>query len=146
MATRQFRTLISLRMFRRVLKHAGIHSSLLIASEKETRPVSQLLASLESEYAETNFLLSSLTVMELEHGWHRANTPETAIKRRRYLDEVFAIIPVEPFTSEMAVLAAKIDAEMKKVGRSIATADLLIGVTTLHYGYSIGTAMSVTSR
>jgi predicted nucleic acid-binding protein len=77
--------------------------------------------------------------MELEHGWHRANTPEVAAKRRRYLDEIFAILPVEPFTREMGVLAAKIDADMKKVGVVIATADLLIGITALHYGYAIGT-------
>jgi len=52
---------------------------------------------------------------------------------------VFAIVPVEPFTREMGVLAAKIDADMKRVGLVIATADLLIGVTALHHGYSIGT-------
>lgn len=77
--------------------------------------------------------------MELEHGWHRANTPEAAAKRRRYLDKVLAILPVEPFTREMGVLAAKIDADMKKVGLVIATADLLIGITALHLEYAIGT-------
>ena len=77
--------------------------------------------------------------MELEHGWHRANTPEAAAKRRSYLDEVLAIIPVEPFTREMGALAAKIDAEMRKAGLVIATAELLIGITALHYGYSLGT-------
>lgn len=77
--------------------------------------------------------------MELEHGWYRAHTPEVALQRRRYLDEVFAIIPVEPFTREMGVLAAKIDAEMRQAGLVMATADLLIGVTALHYGYAIGT-------
>ena len=77
--------------------------------------------------------------MELEHGWHRANTPEAAAKRRSYLDEVPAIIPVEPFTREMGALAAKIDAEMRKAGLVIATADLLIGITALHYGYALGT-------
>jgi len=76
--------------------------------------------------------------MELEHGWHRANTPEAAAKRRHYLDEVLAILPVEPFTREMAVLAARIDADMKKVGLVIATADLLTGITALHYGYALG--------
>jgi predicted nucleic acid-binding protein len=117
----------------------GLDSSVLIAAEREKRPVSLLLSSLEANYSETHFMLSSITVMELEHGWHRANTPEAALKRRRYLDEVFAILPVEPFTREMGVLAAKIDAEMKKAGLVIATADLLIGVTALHYGYAIGT-------
>jgi len=111
----------------------------LIAAEREKRPVSQLLASLSAEYSETEFLLSSISVMELEHGWHRANTPEAASKRRLYLDEVLAILPVEPFTCEMGVLAAKIDADMKKKGLVIATADLLIGITALHYGCALGT-------
>ena len=116
-----------------------LDSSVLIASEREKRPVSLLLASLSEELSEAEFLLSSITVMELEHGWHRANTPEAAAKRRRYLDETLAILPVEPFTREMGVLAAKIDADMKKTGLVIATADLLIGVTALHYGYAVGT-------
>ena len=77
--------------------------------------------------------------MELEHGWHRAVTREAAERRRRYLDEVFAVIPVEPFTREMGALAAKVDADIKKAGLAVATADLLIGVTALHYGYAVGT-------
>lgn len=105
-----------------------LDSSVLIAAEREKHPVSELLSS-----------LSAITVMELEHGWHRANTPEAAAKRRRYLDEVFAVIPVEPFTREMGVLAAGVDAEMKKAGLVIATADLLIGVTALRHSYAVGT-------
>jgi len=89
-----------------------LDSSVLIAAEREKRAVSQLLASLSTEHSETEFLLSSISVMELEHGWHRANTPEAA---------------------------AKIDADMKKVGLVIATADLLIGITALHLDYAIGT-------
>ena len=61
------------------------------------------------------------------------------LKRRLYLDEVLAIIPVEPFRREMGALAAKIDSDMRKTGLVIATTDLLIGVTALHYGYAIGT-------
>lgn len=116
-----------------------LDSSLLIASEREKQPVSQLLSLLSAGLSETEFLLSSITVMELEHGWHWANTPDAAAKRRLYLDEVLAVLPVHSFTREMGVLAAKIDAEMKKSGRTIATADLLIGVTALYYGYAIGT-------
>jgi hypothetical protein len=47
----------------------------LIAAEREKRPVSHLLSSLEASYLETQFVLSSITVMELEHGWHRAKAP-----------------------------------------------------------------------
>ena len=116
-----------------------LDSSVLIAAERENRPVSQLLASLETGYLETEFLLSAITVMELEHGWRRANTPAVAAKRRRYLDEVLAIIPVESLTREMAILAAMIDAGMRKAGIVIATADLPIGVTVLQFGYAVGT-------
>lgn len=116
-----------------------LDSSVLIGAEREKRPVSELLQSLSGEYSETEFLLSSISVMELEHGWHRANTIEAATKRRQYLDEVMAILPVEPFTREMGSLAAKVDVEMKKVGLVIATADLLIGTTALHFGYAIAT-------
>ena len=77
--------------------------------------------------------------MELEHGYHRATTPEVAAKRRLYLDEVFAVFPVEPFTREMGLLAARVDAGRKKSGLVVATADLLIGITALHLGYSVGT-------
>jgi len=92
-----------------------LDSSVLIAVERETRPVSLLLSSLETSHAETEFLVSSITVMELEHGWHRANTPDVVLKRRLYLDEVFAVIPVEPFTRAMGALAAKTDAEKGRV-------------------------------
>jgi tRNA(fMet)-specific endonuclease VapC len=117
-----------------------LDSSVLIAAERERRSISELLDSPSSELSETEFLLSCVSVMELEHGWHRAITPETAAKRRRYLDEVQAILPVEPFTREMALLAAKVDAEMKKLGLIIPTADLLIGITALQLDYAIGTS------
>jgi tRNA(fMet)-specific endonuclease VapC len=84
-------------------------------------------------------VLSSITVVELEHGLHRAQTPEQAQKRRNYLDEVFAAIPVESFSREMAQIAAKVDADARRVGKVIPFADLLIGATALHHGYAVGT-------
>ena len=74
-----------------------LDSSVLIDAERKALPVSELLASIEEQ-----------------HGFHRANTPERAQKRRNYLDAVFAAITAEPFTPDMARLAAKIDAEAKK--------------------------------
>jgi predicted nucleic acid-binding protein len=40
---------------------------------------------------------------------------------------------------DMAPLAAKIDAEAWKPGRTIPLADLAIGATALHFGYAVGT-------
>jgi tRNA(fMet)-specific endonuclease VapC len=116
-----------------------LDSGVLIAAERDARPVSDLLATLQREHGATEIVLSSITVIELEHGLHRAQTPEQTRKRREYLDTVFAAIPVEPFTTEMAQLAAKIDAEARQLGRTIPLADLLIGATALHFGYAVST-------
>ena len=116
-----------------------LDSGVLIAAEREARPVSSLLETLEQEHGETEIVLSSITVIELEHGLHRAKTAEQVRMRREYLDTVFAAIPVEPFTRTMAQLAAKIDAEARQSGQTIPFADLLIGATALHFGYAVGT-------
>lgn len=116
-----------------------LDSGVLIAAERDARPVSELLAILEHEHGETEIVLSSITVIELEHGLHRARTAEQAANRRAYLDTIYAAIPVEPFTREMAQLAAKIDADARQTGCTIPFADLMIGATALHFGYAAGT-------
>jgi predicted nucleic acid-binding protein len=115
-----------------------LDSGVLIAAERAARPVSELLTTLAEEFGETEIVLSSISVIELEHGLHRAGAA-LAQKRRDYLDTVFAAIPVEPSTREMAQAAAKIDAEARKTGIVIPFADLLIGITALHFGYALGT-------
>jgi predicted nucleic acid-binding protein len=52
---------------------------------------------------------------------------KTALQHREYLDEIFAVILVEPFNGEMGTLAAEIDSSAKNAGRVISLADLLIG-------------------
>lgn len=75
-----------------------LDSSALIVAEREAKPVSSLLAALQQQHGENEIVLSSITVVELEHGLHRAQTPEQAQKRRNYLDEAFAAIPVRAST------------------------------------------------
>ena len=116
-----------------------LDSSVLIASERKAQPVSELLAAIRASTGITEILLSAVSVIELEHGLWRANTPELVQQRRIYLDGIFAAIPVEPFNKEMGQLAARIDAEARKQGAVIPFADLQIGVTALHFGYAIGT-------
>jgi predicted nucleic acid-binding protein len=100
-----------------------LDSGVLIIAERNAESVSDLLITLAQVHGETDIVLSSITVMELEHGFHRADTPERAKKRREYLDTVFAAIPVEPFSKEMAQAAAKIDADAKQSGFVIPFAD-----------------------
>ncbi len=116
-----------------------LDSSVLIVAEREAKPVSGLLTALKQQHGENEIVLASITVVQLEHGLHRAQTPEQAHQRRNYLDEVFAAIPVESFSREMAQIAAKIDADARKTGKVIPFSDLLIGATALHHGYAVGT-------
>jgi predicted nucleic acid-binding protein len=116
-----------------------LDSSVLIAAEREVKPVSSLLAALIQQHGEDETVLSSITVIELEHGLHRAQTAEQAQNRRNYLDTVFAAIPVESFSKEMAQIAAKVDADARMAGKVIPFPDLLIGATALHFGYTVGT-------
>lgn len=105
--------------------------------------MSQLLAALSAGHSETEVFLSSITVMELEHGWHRANTPEAAAKRRCYLDE--ADHPARRAVHKRDGRARREDRCGHEEGRSNDRhADLLIGITALHFdqvsgGYAIGT-------
>lgn len=116
-----------------------LDSSVLIDAERKMRPVSELLAAIRASTGLTEILLSAVSVIELEHGLWRATTPEIRQHRRNYLDTIFAAIPVEPFTKEMGQLAAKIDAEARKLSVVIPFADLQIGVTALHFDYAMGT-------
>jgi tRNA(fMet)-specific endonuclease VapC len=116
-----------------------LDSSVLIAAERDARPVSAVLADIEREHGATEIVLSAITVLELEHGLYRATTEERVRNRREYLDSVFAAVPVEPFTKEMGQIAAKLDAEAKRTGRVIPFADLLIGATALRFDYGVGT-------
>ena len=96
-----------------------LDSSVLIAAERQAIPISEVLASLQRTCGETDIIISVISVMELEHGLHRANTADLARKRRDYFDTVFIAIPSEPFTRDMAALAAKIDADTRQNGRAI---------------------------
>src|SRR5438105_7622552 len=74
-----------------------LDSSVLIAAERDAKPVSELLAILKREQGETEMVLSSITVIELEHGLYRANTAELARKRRNYLGHDFRGDPGRAF-------------------------------------------------
>jgi len=116
-----------------------LDSSVLVAAERQALPVSTLLDRLQKQHNETEIVLSAISVVELEHGIYRAQSPQRAAKRSSYLDAVFAAIPAEPFTREIGQITARIDAETRISGIVIPFADLLIGGTALHFGYGLVT-------
>jgi tRNA(fMet)-specific endonuclease VapC len=83
--------------------------------------------------------LSVISVAELAHGIHRANTPERRDSRRAFLDDLKATVPVYPITAETAELVGKINAETSARGAVIPFDDLLIGATALERNYAVAT-------
>lgn len=116
-----------------------LDSSVLVATERQEVPVSLLLDRLQKQHGVTEIVLSAISIVELEHGIYRAQSPQQAAKRSRYLETVFAAIPAEPFTREIGHVVAQVDAEARRAGLVIPFADLLIGGTALHLGYGLVT-------
>ena len=98
-----------------------------------------LLAFVRGIAGSTEIALSVLSVMELEHGIWRAKEETRARRRRQFLEDLIASVPVYPVTTELARRAGQIDAEQQEKGICVASQDLLIGVSALELGYSVAT-------
>lgn len=117
-----------------------LDSSVLVAAEREGQNARQMLASIARKISETEIGISVVTLIELAHGAARANTPERKAKRQRFIEELQTAMPIHLVTVVLALRAGKIDGENQARGVRVALPDLLIGVTALELGYSVGTA------
>ncbi|MCP5110061.1 MAG: type II toxin-antitoxin system VapC family toxin [bacterium] len=88
---------------------------------------------------ESEAALSSITVAELVHGIYRAESPERRARRRAFLDDLKATVPVYPLTDVTAELAGRISGESAAKGVNIPFEDLLIGACALERGYAVVT-------
>lgn len=117
-----------------------LDSSVLVAAEREGQNARKMLASIARKISETEIGISVVTLIELAHGAARANTPERKTKRQKFIEELQTAMPIHPVTVALALRAGKIDGENQARGVRVALPDLLIGVTALELGYSVGTA------
>ena len=85
-------------------------------------------------------VLSAVSVAEIGPGIYRANTPELRQRRRAFLDELKATVPVHPVTEVTAEIAARVGGEQAAKGINLPLADLLIGASALELGYAVGTS------
>jgi predicted nucleic acid-binding protein len=83
--------------------------------------------------------LCSITVAELAHGIYRADTAQRRERRRTFLNELKAAVPVYAITDSTAELVGKIGAESTAAGVTIPFDDLLIGACALERGYGVAT-------
>jgi len=117
-----------------------LDSSVFIAKERLGRSAKQALMELESQLGGEEMAMSVVSVVELAHGVARANSPQLQAKRQEYLNHLIATSHVHPVTIPVALSAGRIDGDNSARGLRLALADLLIGVTALHLGYSVLTS------
>jgi predicted nucleic acid-binding protein len=116
-----------------------LDSSVVIEAERQQLSVAQFLKQIVQKIGEREAALSSITVAELMHGIYRANTEQRRARRRAFLDDLKATVPVYPITDNTAELMGKISGESSAKGVTIPLDDLLIGTCALERGYAVAT-------
>jgi len=116
-----------------------VDSSVLIAAERRKLTAGQAIENVLKIVGEVPIALCPVTVAEIGHGIYRANTPEIRNRRRAFLDELEATIPVQPITQATAEIIARIGGEQAAGGDTLPLGDLIIGCCALELGYAVGT-------
>src|SRR5580704_19144680 len=117
-----------------------LHSTVLVAAERQGKNARQMLVTIENEIGETAVGISVVALVEMAHGAARADTPERGARRQTFIQELLIAMPVYPVTASLALRAGRIDGENQARGIRVPFPDLLIGATALELGYGVGTA------
>lgn len=76
-----------------------------------------------------DIVIAAVTAAELLTGVERADTPERRERRQEFADLVFATVPVEDYTLEVARAHARMLAHVRQVGKPRGAHDLIIAAT-----------------
>ncbi len=85
------------------------------------------------------FGLSVITVAELLHGVHRADSTKRRLKRSAYVEKVIESFPIYKFDISIARIYAELWSDLRSKGIQIGAHDLIIGATALSHGFSVAT-------
>ena len=89
-----------------------LHSSVLIAAERQGQSVRQMLAGIARLQGDIEIAISVVTIAELAHGAARAESAQRREKRLRFIQELASAVPVYPVTASVALRAGLIDGEL----------------------------------
>lgn len=112
-----------------------LDTSILIAYERGSLNLDKLIKGRASEL----FGISVITVSELLHGVHRADSKSRRLKREAFVQKVIDAFPVYTFDVPAARIYADIWAHLVKKGVQIGAHDLMIGATAISLGFSVAT-------
>jgi tRNA(fMet)-specific endonuclease VapC len=111
-------------------------TSVLVAIERGSPVLEKLAAGRESE----PFGISVVTVSELLHGVHRADSEKRRLTRGAFVEKIIQTFPLYPFDLNAARIYAKLWANLAKKGVAIGAHDLMIASTAIALGFSVVTA------
>ena len=116
-----------------------LDSSILIEAERLSLNVERFLVTVQSWVGDCEVAMCSISVAELAHGVHRADTVARREIRRKFLDDLKATVMIYSITANTAELVGHIHAEASSQGIRIPFDDLLIGACALEQGYAVAT-------
>src|SRR4030043_298493 len=111
-------------------------TSVLIDIERSSGEVYEIVEGRETE----PFGISVITVSELLHGVHRADSEKRRIKREAFVEKIIELFPIYPFDLSAARIYAGVWAKLAKSGISIGAHDLIIASTAISLGFSVITS------
>lgn len=89
-------------------------------------------------HGDEEFRLAAITVAELWHGVERATGTHRA-RRRRFLENVFALFEPVPYTAATAFHHARLWAELESAGKMIGAHDVILAAIALEHGDAVAT-------
>jgi tRNA(fMet)-specific endonuclease VapC len=110
-------------------------TSVLIAFERAESSIDQLIAGRESE----PFGISVVSVSELLHGVHRADSETRRVKRESYVERIIDLFPIYPFDLAAGRIYGRIWANLVQKHLSVGAHDLIIAATAISLGFSVVT-------
>ncbi len=111
-------------------------TSVLVTIERGSLNIENFIKGREDE----PFGISAITVSELLHGVHRADSEKRRLKREAYVEKIIETFPIYPFDLSAARFYARIWANLAKKGISIGSHDLMIASTAISLGFSVVTS------
>jgi len=96
--------------------------------------------SLDRAVGDQDRAISVVTVSELLHGVHRAQTGAVRARRAAFVEHIISAIEPLPITTAIARAHAEIWAELETEGNLIGAHDLWIAATALSHGMDVATA------
>jgi tRNA(fMet)-specific endonuclease VapC len=110
-------------------------TSVLIGLERASSRLDKFIAGREGE----PFGISAITVSELLHGVHRADSAKRRIVREAFVEKIIEVFPVFPFDLNAARIYAAVWAGLAKRGKAVGAHDLMIASTCISLGFSLAT-------